>query len=95
MTVERFRRIIASPHYRPELNWVTVAPTGEFASFCNIWLDEENAVALLEPVGTADGYRRKCLATAACSAAMHAAAEQGAETAVVLSERPAIVVASL
>jgi RimJ/RimL family protein N-acetyltransferase len=86
MTAEQYRNVMASGHYRSELDWVAVAPTGEFASFCNIWLDQENAVALLEPVGTADGYRRMGLAKSACLAAMHAAAEQGAETAVVLSE---------
>ena len=64
---------------------VVVAPTGEFASFCNIWLDQENAVALLEPVGTAEGHRRMGLARAACLAAIGAAAQLGADTAIVLS----------
>jgi ribosomal protein S18 acetylase RimI-like enzyme len=85
MTPERYRNVMVSRHYRSELDWVVVAPTGEFASFCNIWLDQENAVALLEPVGTADGYRRMGLARAACLAAMHAAGQLGADTAVVLS----------
>jgi ribosomal protein S18 acetylase RimI-like enzyme len=85
MTPERYRNVMASRHYRSELDWVVVAPTGEFASFCNIWLDQENAVALLEPVGTAEGYRRMGLARAACFAAMHAAGQRGADTAVVLS----------
>jgi ribosomal protein S18 acetylase RimI-like enzyme len=85
MTPERYRRVMASGHYRPELDWVAVASTGEFASFCNIWLDGENAVALLEPVGTADGYRRMGLARAACLAAMRAARQLGADTAIVLS----------
>jgi RimJ/RimL family protein N-acetyltransferase len=86
MTAEQYRKVMASPHYRLELDWVAVTPTGEFASFCNIWLDEENAVALLEPVGTAEGFRKMGFGKAACRAAMHAAAEQGAEMAVVLSE---------
>jgi ribosomal protein S18 acetylase RimI-like enzyme len=85
MTSERYRNVMASDHYRSKLDWVAVAPTGEFASFCNIWLDLENAAALLEPVGTADGYRRMGLAKAVCLAAMGVAARQGADTAVVLS----------
>jgi predicted N-acetyltransferase YhbS len=85
MTSERYRNVMASGHYRSELDWVAVAPSGEFASFCNIWLDQENAVALLEPVGTADDNRRMGLAGAVCLAAMRAAAQLGADTAVVLS----------
>jgi L-amino acid N-acyltransferase YncA len=86
MTAGQYRNVMASRHYRSGLDWAAVAPTGEFASFCNIWLDQENALALLEPVGTADGYRKMGLAKATCRAAMRAAAQQGAETAVVLSE---------
>jgi RimJ/RimL family protein N-acetyltransferase len=85
MTPTRYRNVMASGDYRPGLDWVAVAPTGEFAAFCNIWLDQKNAVALLEPVGTADGYRRMGLARAACQAAMRAAAALGADTAIVLS----------
>jgi ribosomal protein S18 acetylase RimI-like enzyme len=85
MTPERYRRVMASSHYRRELDWVTVAPDGTFASFCNIWLDPSNRVGLLEPVGTAEGYRRMNLGRVVCLAAMAAAAREGAEAAVVLS----------
>jgi len=85
MTAERYQKVLASRHYRSELDWVAVAPTGEFASFCNIWLDPGNAVALLEPVGTADGFRKMGLGRAVCLAALAAAAGEGARTAVVLS----------
>jgi ribosomal protein S18 acetylase RimI-like enzyme len=85
MTVERYGKAMASPHYRSDLDWVAVSPAGEFASFCNIWLDPEAAVALLEPVGTADGYRRMGLGKAVCMGAMSAAAREGAAIAIVLS----------
>jgi len=85
MTPERYLRVMASAHYRADLDWVTIAPDGTFASFCNIWLDPTNHVGLLEPVGTADGYRRMNLGRAVCLAAMSAAAREGAEAAVVLS----------
>jgi ribosomal protein S18 acetylase RimI-like enzyme len=85
MTVERYRAAMAADHYRVDLDWVAVAPDGAFAAFCNIWLDEENRVALLEPVGTADGYRRMGLARSVCLAAMDAARKAGADTAIVLS----------
>jgi len=86
MTVEHYRAVMASTHYRRDLDWVAVAPGGEFAAFCNVWLDRESAVALLEPVGTAEGHRRLGLARSVCLAAMGAAAAQGADTAVVLSD---------
>jgi ribosomal protein S18 acetylase RimI-like enzyme len=91
MTPDRYREAMACPHYRSDLDWVAIAPNGEFASFCNIWLDDGNAVALLEPVGTAERYRRRGMARAVCLAAMKAAAEAGADTAIVLSasENPA------
>jgi ribosomal protein S18 acetylase RimI-like enzyme len=85
MTPQRYRSAMASDHYRTGLDWVSVAPNGTFASFCNIWLDQENGVGLLEPVGTADGYRRMGLGRAVCLAAMAATMRAGADTAIVLS----------
>jgi ribosomal protein S18 acetylase RimI-like enzyme len=85
MTAARYHNVMASTHYRSDLDWVVEASNGEFASFCTAWLDPESAVALLEPVGTAEGHRRMGLASIACLASMGAAARQGADTAVVLS----------
>jgi ribosomal protein S18 acetylase RimI-like enzyme len=85
MTPERYRDAMTKDHYRLDLDWVAVAPDGTFAAFCNIWLDPENRVGLLEPVGTADGYRRLGLGRAVCLAAMAATMVAGADTSIVLS----------
>ena len=52
MTTEGYAAAAAAWPYRPELDWVVEAPDGSFAASCLVWLDEENGVALLEPVGT-------------------------------------------
>jgi ribosomal protein S18 acetylase RimI-like enzyme len=87
MTVDRYGMVMGSQHYRLDLDWVAVAPDERFAAFCLVWLDAENAVGLLEPVGTGDRYRRLGLARAVCLAAMDAARLAGADTAIVLSDR--------
>lgn len=42
MTVEKYRRIMNAPTYRPDLDLVVVAPDGTFAAFCIVWFDEVN-----------------------------------------------------
>ena len=85
MTTESYAAAAAAWPYRPELDWVVEAPDGSFAASCLIWLDEENRVAELEPVGTDARYRRLGLASAACIAAMRAAHARRAETAIVMA----------
>lgn len=64
--------------YRAELDWVAEAPDGTFASFCLVWLDEENGIAEMEPVGTHPEHRRRGLGSAVCLAALRAARDAGA-----------------
>ncbi|MCW5848639.1 MAG: GNAT family N-acetyltransferase [Anaerolineae bacterium] len=47
-----FREMQQAPDYRPDLDLVIRAPSGDYAAFCTIWLDEANAYANFEPVGT-------------------------------------------
>jgi ribosomal protein S18 acetylase RimI-like enzyme len=83
LTAESYRAVAARPPYRPDLDWVAVAPDGRFAAFCLVWLDEENGVAEMEPVGTHPDFRRLGLARAVCLAALGAARERGARTGLV------------
>lgn len=69
--------------YRAGLDWVAVAPDGTFAANCLCWLDEENRVVEMEPVGTHPDHRRRGLAAAVCLAALHAARDAGALTGLV------------
>jgi ribosomal protein S18 acetylase RimI-like enzyme len=86
VTEQSYAAVAASEPYREGLDWVVTAPDGSFAAFCLTWLDEENRVGELEPVGTHPQHRRRGLATAVCTAAMQALRESGAETAVVLAQ---------
>ncbi|MEK5029554.1 GNAT family N-acetyltransferase [Paenibacillus sp. FSL M7-1046] len=49
--------IAEAPGYRPELDLSLVNGQGEVVSFCNAFLDEENKMGILEPVGTHRDYR--------------------------------------
>jgi len=83
MTEEGYRNVMQAWPYRASLDWVVEAPDGRFAAQCLIWLDEQNAVGELEPVGTLSEFRRLGLGRAVCFAALHALREAGARQAVV------------
>jgi ribosomal protein S18 acetylase RimI-like enzyme len=82
---ESYRRVMRAWPYRPELDQVAVAPDGTFAAFCLCWLDEDNRVGNLEPVGTHPDYRRLGLARAVCLAGLRSLHSAGADTALVHS----------
>jgi ribosomal protein S18 acetylase RimI-like enzyme len=83
VTPESYRNVAVGPTYRPDLDWVAVAPDGRFAAFALVWLDERNGVTELEPVGTHPDFQRRGLARAVCSAGLRAARAVGAETGLV------------
>ena len=74
---EAFREMQRAPDYRQELDLFVVAPTGEYASFCTIWLDEENEYGVLEPVGTHIEYRKLGLARSLLREAFRRMADHG------------------
>jgi ribosomal protein S18 acetylase RimI-like enzyme len=82
---ESYRNLTAAWPYRPELDWVVEAPDGSFVSSCLAWLDEENRVGELEPVGTDPAFWRRGFGFAVCAAALRALRKHGADTAVVYS----------
>ncbi|WP_405098647.1 GNAT family N-acetyltransferase [Oceanobacillus sp. FSL H7-0719] len=88
VTEESYLNVMNTYPYDASLDWVIEAPNGELAAFCLIWFDEVNKVGLLEPVGTAPGYRRMGLASSVCKLALHALREKGAETAIVVCVTP-------
>jgi ribosomal protein S18 acetylase RimI-like enzyme len=81
VTGESYRGVMRAWPYRPELDWLVEAADGTPVAFCLVWLDEHNRAAVLEPVGTDPGHRRRGLARAAILASLRAARELGAETA--------------
>jgi len=60
----RYQRFVESPVYFSSLDLVTVAPDGQFASFCIIWPEPINRMGLFEPVGTRPEYQRMGLGKA-------------------------------
>ena len=83
VTVESYRNVMRAWPYRSDLDAVAVAPDGRIAAYCLAWLDDENRVGELEPVGTHADFRRRGLAAAVCSFAIRRLADAGAELAVV------------
>ncbi|MGH3446625.1 MAG: hypothetical protein ACRDQA_30380 [Nocardioidaceae bacterium] len=80
---ESYAAVMAAWPYRHDFDWVVEGPEGAFVANALGWLDEHNAVGLLEPVGCAPAYRRLGLARAANLAALRALRAAGARTAVV------------
>jgi ribosomal protein S18 acetylase RimI-like enzyme len=83
VTTDSYLELMETWPYRPELDWVIESPTGEFSASCCVWLDAENGVGELEPVGTDPSYRRMGLASAVCVAGLHALHGAGATEAIV------------
>ncbi len=52
-----FREMQQAPDYREDLDLFIVAPDGDYAAFCTIWLDTENKYGNFEPVGTHVAYQ--------------------------------------
>ncbi len=86
MTVEKHRRVMASPTYRRELDLMAVAPDGAPAAYCIIWHDTVNHFGVFEPVGTHQEYRRLGLAKAVLLHGQRLLHAHGAEVAHVCAE---------
>jgi ribosomal protein S18 acetylase RimI-like enzyme len=83
VTVESYRNVMRAWPYRADLDCIAVAPGGDVAAYCLAWLDDENRVGELEPVGTHSRFRRRGLAAAVCGFALQRLREEGAQLAVV------------
>ncbi len=86
-SVISYQFLQGAPDYRKEHDIVVLAPDGEFASFCLIWHDQPNRIAILEPVGTQPEYRRMGLAREAVYEAIRRVAKKGVEKIIVGSDQ--------
>lgn len=68
----------SGPHFRKDLSTIIKAPSGEYACFAGMWLDEKNHYAYLEPLATVPEYRRLGLASIALTEAMKKTVSFGA-----------------
>lgn len=76
LTISTAESWLKNPHYKPELNWVAVAPDGTFAAFCVGYINEaENAHTghkdgWVKLLGTRRGFRKLGLGRAILLACM-------------------------
>jgi mycothiol synthase len=85
-TAESYRKVMESPGYAAEREFVVVAPDGNFAAFTVTWHDPANRMGLFEPVGTHSDYRRKGLGKALLLTVLHHMKTLGMEFAEVVNE---------
>ncbi|MEQ8676384.1 MAG: GNAT family N-acetyltransferase [Aggregatilineales bacterium] len=85
-TLAQYERVMTSPGYDAERELVVVAPDGQFAAFCIIWLDENNKIGYFEPVGVHKDFHRRGLGSALMNHAMRIMIDKDMETATVLHE---------
>lgn len=76
-------KVRATWPYRADLDCVAVAPDGSVASYALAWLDEENSLGELEPVGTHEDHLRRGLGRAVNLFALERLRDEGARTALV------------
>jgi len=72
-----FREMQQAPDYREDLDLFVVAPNGDYASFCTIWIDERNRYGNFEPVGTQVEYQRMGLGRALLTEGFRRMAQYG------------------
>lgn len=85
-TAAAYAKVMQSPGYAPEREFVVVAPDGRFAAFTVTWHDVVNRLGYFEPVGTHSDFRRMGLARALMIYAMHAMRAAGMSQVWVLHE---------
>jgi ribosomal protein S18 acetylase RimI-like enzyme len=85
-TTAQYARVMESPGYAAEREFVVVAPDGRFAAFTVTWHDPLNRLGYFEPVGTHADFRRMGLARAMLIHAMHAMRAAGMTHASVVHE---------
>ena len=83
VSAETYAAVMAAWPYRPDLDWVAVAPDGSMVASCLVWLDPATGVGLVEPVGCVPGHRGRGLARAVTLAALGRLREAGGRIALV------------
>jgi GNAT superfamily N-acetyltransferase len=86
--LEARRRMFDTPRARRDLKIVVVAPDGEFAAFCGMFVDDAGGFAYVEPVATDPRYRRLGLGRAAVLEGVRRCGALGAGVAYVGSDQP-------
>lgn len=83
-----FRTMQQAPDYRADLDLLAVAPSGEYAAFATLWLDQANRYGNFEPVGTHVDYRGRGLGGALLLEGLRRIAALGATRSFMASDNP-------
>jgi ribosomal protein S18 acetylase RimI-like enzyme len=81
-----YRRLMASRHYRADLDIVVVAPGGELAAAALAWFDARNRTGEFEPAAAHCAHRRRGLVSIALAEGLRRLRGLGAEAAIVYAE---------
>jgi GNAT superfamily N-acetyltransferase len=82
---EWYRNVQRVPLYNRDLDIVAVAPDGELAAFCTVWVDNVTRTAVFEPVGTHPNHQKRGLGKAVMGEGLRRAQKLGATLASVSS----------
>jgi GNAT superfamily N-acetyltransferase len=82
---EWYKNIQRIPLYDRDLDIVAVAPDGELAAFCTVWVDPVTRTAVFEPVGTHPDHQKRGLGKAVMSEGLRRAQKLGVTLATVSS----------
>jgi GNAT superfamily N-acetyltransferase len=82
---EWYKNVQRIPLYNRDLDILAVAPDGELAAFCTVWMDPVTRTAVFEPVGTHPNHQRRGLGKAVMSEGLRRAQKLGATLATVSS----------
>ncbi|GEM_PF-709354 len=85
----KYLTVMQSPAFDLQNEMVVVAPNGELAAFCVVWIDPVTQSGLFEPVGCAEAYQRRGLTRALMYAGMRRMIAQGCTRAFVAHETEA------
>jgi mycothiol synthase len=79
MSLEWRLNTLKQPAYKPDLDIVVQAPDGRLVAFCVCWLNEENLVAQIEPLGCHKDFRRYGLGRVALAEGLKRLISMGAK----------------
>ncbi len=79
MTADWRRRTLRHPAHVPDLDLVAVAPNGRLGAFCVCWLDPEDAIGQIEPLGCHPDFRRYALGRVALAEGLRRLQAHGAK----------------
>lgn len=83
-----YQNIQLAPLYRPDLDLVAIAPSGEVAGFTTLWYDDVTRCGYFEPVGTMPEHQRCGLARSLLCEGMRRLSRLGATQAMTCGGTP-------